>query len=159
MWGYTEILPRPGPEKLKWRREKPWFSWAKAHMYGTDSTHTCLKPRAHVPWKACHGWKSRPPNYSGFLIYCLKSNVRESSQILESGKFLLVEFGIQEKNSWGIQNLGLWNPESHWWLECRIQVPLTKNQESSTRSPEPMSWNGLGLPYSGRSTNTAICSY
>ena len=48
----------------------------------------------------------------------------------------------------GIQNPGLWNPEyswrnpeSHWRLESRIQVPLTKNLESSTWNLESTAWN------------------
>jgi len=68
----------------------------------------CKCPLKGMPWL-----EITPRNYSGFLIYYLNSNIREFSRILESGKFLPVEFGIRKKNSWGIQNLGLWNPESH----------------------------------------------
>ena len=57
-----------------------------------------------------------------------------SPHVRESGKFLLVESGIQENFTCGIWNPGQWNPEygsknpeSHYkWWECRIQVILTK---------------------------------
>ena len=60
-------------------------------------------------------------------------------QILESGTFLLVESGILDFGI-RISVLGIRNP--------RIQVPLTKNPQSSTWNPEIQCC--LGLPYMGR---------
>ena len=40
-----------------------------------------------------------------------------------------------------ILEYGSRNPESRWRLESGIQGPLTKNPESSTRSPESTAWN------------------
>ena len=58
------------------------------------------------------------------------------------------ESGTREIFSCKIRNSGLWNPEyssrnleSHRRLKSRIQVPVTRNVESSTRNSECMTWN------------------
>ena len=89
-----------------------------------------MKPRANVPWKACHGWKSRPRNYSGFLIYYLNSNVRESGNFClwnpESRKKIPEESRIL---GFGIRNpTNDWNAESKsHWQKIRNPVPRVRN--------------------------------
>ena len=69
------------------------------------------------------------------VIFCLDlSHIRES--------------GTREIFSCKIRNSGLWNPEyssrnleSHRRLKSRIQVPVTRNVESSARNPEYRTWN------------------
>ena len=73
------------------------------------------------------------------------SRLSKGFQIPETGKFWLVESGIQQVFvvesgilGFGTQNI---HPESHKRLESGIQVPLTKNPESSSWNPESIAWN------------------
>ena len=65
-------------------------------------------------------------------------------------------FRNKEIFAFGIQNPGLWNPESHQRLESGIQVPLTKDPESMAWNPESKTalvdcliWGEFSLKSSG----------
>ena len=99
--------------------------------YIRDEQYTNLHEAAcKCPWKACHGWKSRPRNYSGFLIYYLNSYVRESGNFClwnpESRKKIPEESRIL---GFGIRNpTDDWNAESKsHWQKIRNPVPGVRN--------------------------------
>ena len=84
-------------------------------------------------------------------------------RIAEFRKFLPVESGIRKiRHAYEMVSSRLWNPEyssrnpeSYYRLTSGIQVPLTKNPESSAWNPEPKT--GLDcLPWGKRLLSLAI---